>query len=44
MPDNDVTGFVFGSRRTQRISARLYDKTAEMALRGTDRWELVWGD
>jgi hypothetical protein len=41
---NTVTGFAFGSRRTQRISARLYDKTAEMALKGTDWWELVWGD
>lgn len=40
---NAVTGFTFGSRRTQRISARLYDKTAEMALKGTDWWELVWG-
>ena len=39
-----VTGFAFGSRRTQRISARLYDKTAEMALKGTDWWDLVWGD
>ena len=35
-----VTGFTFGSRRTQRI-CRLYDKTAEMALKGTDWWELV---
>ena len=41
---NTVTGFAFGSRRTQRISARLYDKTAEMALKGNDWWELVWGD
>jgi hypothetical protein len=41
---NVVTGFTFGSRRTQRISARLYDKTAEMALKGVDWWELVWGD
>ena len=41
---NTVTGFAFGSRRTQRISARLYDKTAEMALKGTDWWELVWGE
>ena len=41
---NTVTGFAFGSRRTQRISARLYDKTAEMALKSTDWWELVWGD
>jgi hypothetical protein len=39
-----MTGFAFGSRRTQRISARLYDKTAEMALKGSDWWELVWGD
>ena len=41
---NTVTGFAFGSRRTQRISARLYDKTAEMALKGNDWWELVWAD
>jgi hypothetical protein len=39
-----VTGFSFGSRRTQRISARLYDKTAEMTLKGTDWWEAVWGE
>lgn len=38
------TGFSFGSRRTQRISARIYDKTAEMAAKGNDWWELVWGD
>jgi hypothetical protein len=41
---NAVTGFRFGSRRTQRISARLYDKTAEIAVKGNDWWELVWGD
>ncbi len=41
---NVVTGFAFGSRRTQRISARLYDKTAEMAHKRTDWCELVWGD
>jgi hypothetical protein len=38
------TGFAFGSRRTQRISARIYDKTAEMASKGSDWWEVVWGD
>jgi hypothetical protein len=37
-------GFAFGSRRIQRISARIYDKTAEMAVKGTDWWEEVWGD
>jgi excisionase family DNA binding protein len=41
---NAVTGFTIGSRRTQHVSARLYDKTAEMALKGNDWWELVWSD
>ena len=39
-----VTGFSFGSRQKQRISARLYDKTAEITARGTDWWELIWGE
>jgi hypothetical protein len=39
-----VTGFNFGSRRSQRISARIYDKTTEMAAKGTDWWQVVWGD
>jgi hypothetical protein len=38
------TGLAFGSRRTQRISARIYDKTAEMTVKGTDWWDLIWGD
>jgi len=38
------TGFAFGSRRTQHISARLYDKTAEMDVKGTDWWEAVWAE
>jgi len=41
---NALTGFSFGSRRTQRISARLYDKTAQMTAKGTDWWEAVWGE
>ncbi len=41
---NVVTGFALGSRRNQRITARLYDKTAEMSAKGTDWWELVWGE
>jgi hypothetical protein len=40
----DVTGFNFGSRKTQRIAARLYDKTAEMEAKGTDWWKVVWGE
>jgi hypothetical protein len=39
-----ITGFAFGSRKAQRITARLYDKTAEMAAKGTDWWELLWGE
>ncbi|HEY1831367.1 MAG TPA: hypothetical protein VGG38_14115 [Acidimicrobiales bacterium] len=42
--DHVCTGFSFGSRRTQRISARIYDKTAEMATKGSDWWEVVWGE
>ena len=42
--DRVCTGFSFGSRRTQRISARIYDKTAEMEAKGTDWWEAVWGE
>ena len=42
--DRICTGFSFGSRRTQRISARIYDKTAEMEAKGTDWWEAVWGE
>jgi hypothetical protein len=34
------TGFTFGARKPQRI----YDKTAEMAAKGSDWWELVWGE
>lgn len=42
--DRVCTGFALGSRRTQRISARIYDKTAEMAAKDTDWWEEVWGE
>ena len=42
--DRICTGFSFGSRRTQRISARIYDKTAETEAKGTDWWEAVWGE
>jgi hypothetical protein len=38
------TGFTFWSRKPQRIYGRIYDKTAEMAAKGTDWWELVWGE
>lgn len=38
------TGFQFGTRRSKAISARLYDKTVDMAVKGSD-WILeAWGD
>lgn len=42
--DRVCTGFSFGSRRTQHISARIYDKTAEMEAKGTDWWGAVWAE
>lgn len=39
-----LTGFTFGSRSTQTISARLYDKTADIAVKGATWWFDVWGD
>jgi hypothetical protein len=42
--DRACTGFAFGSRRTGRISARIYDKSAEMEAKGTDWWDAVWGE
>ena len=38
------TGFAFGSRRNGHISARIYDKTAEMEAKGTDWWGAVWAE
>jgi hypothetical protein len=38
------TGFEFGSRKTKTLCARLYDKTADIAAKGTDWWLEVWGD
>jgi hypothetical protein len=39
-----VTGFEFGSRKTKTVLARLYDKTADIAAKGTAWWLEVWGD
>ena len=38
-----LTGFEFGSRKTKTFSARLYDKTADIAAKGSDWWFEVWG-
>ncbi len=39
-----LTGFEFGTRKTKTLSARLYDKTADIAAKGTGWWPEVWGD
>jgi hypothetical protein len=39
-----MTGLGFGRRKTGTISARIYDKTAEVEKKGTDWWPSVWGD
>jgi hypothetical protein len=39
-----LTGFEFGSRKTKTFSARLYDKTADVAVKGTSWWLEIWGE
>ncbi len=39
-----LTGFEFGSRKTKTFSARLYDKTADIAVKGSEWWLEVWGE
>jgi hypothetical protein len=39
-----LTGFEFGSRKTKTFSARLYDKTAEIAVKANGWWLEIWGD
>lgn len=33
----------FGRRKTNTISARIYDKTVEITQKGTDFWPEIWG-
>lgn len=42
--ENEVfNGFVFGSRDTGAILARIYDKTIESAKKGSGFWPVIWG-
>ncbi len=36
-----LTGFEFGSRKTNTFSARLYDKTADLAAKNAGWWAEV---
>lgn len=38
------TGFNFGKRTSRSISARIYDKTDEIATKGGTYWYELWGD
>ncbi len=43
--DQDVfSGFSFGSRGSKSVSARIYDKTLEIAKKGGTYWFEYWGD
>ncbi len=39
-----LTGFEFGSRKTKTFTGRIYDKTADIAAKGTGWWVDVWGE
>jgi hypothetical protein len=39
----DLDGYGFGRRTTKTVSARIYDKTREIAKKGSDWWPIVWG-
>ena len=38
------SGFDFGSRRGGTVTGRIYDKTLDIASKGTDWWLEIWGD
>ena len=44
MHGESFSGFMFGLRRSDSVSARIYDKTREIQLHGGDYWFDVWGD
>jgi hypothetical protein len=37
-------GFEFGCRSTKTLTARIYDKSAEIAHSGADWWTAIWGE
>jgi hypothetical protein len=39
----DLWGFSFGNRKSGSVTARIYDKTREIAGNGHDWWEELWG-
>lgn len=39
-----LTGLRFGAGKSGAVMARIYDKTEEMRLKGTDWWPAKWGE
>jgi hypothetical protein len=39
-----LTGFEFGTRKTKTLTARIYDKTADLAAKDNGWWTEIWGD
>ncbi|MGH8995954.1 MAG: hypothetical protein ACRDYB_08005, partial [Acidimicrobiales bacterium] len=39
-----LTGFEFGTRKTKTLCARIYDKTADVEVKGTEWWRDIWGE
>ena len=43
--DNGVfNGFIFGTRKSDTVLARIYDKTIESSKSGSAYWKMIWGD
>lgn len=42
--EDALTGLRFGSGKSGAVLARIYDKTEEMRLKGTDWWPAKWGE
>lgn len=42
--NEEFNGLTFGKRKTGSVTARLYDKTVDSALKGTGYWKMIWGD
>lgn len=42
--NGELSGFLFGNRKTGSMTARIYDKTNEIAGNGHDWWITLWGD
>jgi hypothetical protein len=39
-----LTGYEFGRRKTGTVSGRIYDKSLDVRLKGSDWWHEVWGE